>query len=157
MVRLAIAGRRQVFMDKSDETFQMAGANVDVSERKRAEALWEVHTTLKAQAALLQSQEELLKIFVKNVPVGVAMLDRNMRYLQVSDHFCADYSMDSSQLLGRSHYELFPDIPQRWKEMHRHGLEGETLRVDEDRWVRKDALLHGFGGKFVLGGPLTGL
>ena len=89
----------------------MAGANVDVTERKRAEAaLREVNATLKAQAALLQSQEE-----------------------------------------------LFPDIPQRWKEMHRHGLEGETLRVDEDRWVRKDALLHGFGGKFVLGGPLTGL
>ena len=134
-----IAGRWQVFMDKSGEPFQMAGANVDVTERKRAEAaLREVNATLKAQAALLQSQEELLKIFVKNVPVGVAMLDRNMRYLQVSDHFCADYSMDSSQLLGRSHYELFPDIPQRWKEMHRHGLEGETLRADEDRWVRKD-------------------
>ena len=94
--------------------------------------------TLDAQAALLQSQEELLKIFVKNVPAGVAMFDRDMRYLQVSDRWCADYSIDSSQVLGRSHYELFPDMPQRWKELHRRGLDGETLRSEEDRWERQD-------------------
>jgi PAS domain S-box-containing protein len=66
------------------------------------------------------------------------MLDREMRYIQVSDRFCADYSVTNSQVLGRSHYELFPDIPQRWKEMHRRALEGETLRSDEDRWDRED-------------------
>ena len=65
------------------------------------------------------------------------MLDREMRYIQVSDRFCADYSITSSQVLGRSHYEFFPDIPQRWKEMHRRALQGETLRSDEDRWDRE--------------------
>ena len=64
------------------------------------------------------------------------MFDRDMRYLQVSDRWCADYSVDSSQILGRSHYELFPDLPQHWKEMHRRGLEGETLQA-EDRWDRE--------------------
>jgi PAS domain S-box-containing protein len=93
---------------------------------------------LAGQAALLQSQEELLKIFVKSVPVGVAMFDCDMRYLQVSDRWCADYSVDSSMVLGRSHYELFPDIPPQWKEMHRRGIEGETLRSEEDRWERED-------------------
>jgi hypothetical protein len=43
---------------------------MDVSKRKRRqEALLEVNHTLEAQAALLQSQEELLKVFVKNVPL----------------------------------------------------------------------------------------
>ena len=51
-----------------------------------------MNRNLEAQAALLQSREELLKIFVKSVPAGVAMLDRDMRYLQVSDRWCADYS-----------------------------------------------------------------
>ncbi len=133
-----IAGRWQVFMNESGEPVRVVGANIDVTERKRTEeALLEVNRALEAQAALLQSREDLLKIFVKNVPVGVAMLDREFRYLQVSDRWCADYGIDSSEALGRSHYELFPDVPERWKEMHRRALAGETLRADEDRWERE--------------------
>jgi PAS domain S-box-containing protein len=133
-----IAGRWQAFMDESGKPFRVVGANMDVTSLKRTEeALLEVNLNLKTQAALLQSREELLKIFVKNVPAGVAMLDRDMRYLQVSDRWCADYSVDSSQILGRSLYELLPDIPQHWKEMHRRALEGETVRADEDRWDRE--------------------
>jgi len=126
------------FFDEQGRLQRMVGMVADITERKRAEeAVLELNRTLEAQAALLQSSEDLLKIFVKNVPVGVAMFDRDMRYLQVSDRWCADYSVDSSQVLGRSHYELFPDIPPRWKEMHRRGLDGETLRADEDRWDRE--------------------
>src|SRR5215469_8247398 len=110
----------------------------DITARKRAEQiLRETNQALQRQKGVLETREELLRIFVKNVPAGVAMLDRDMRYLQVSDRFCADYSVDSSQVLGRSHYELFPDIPDRWKEVHRRALDGETLRADEDRWDRK--------------------
>jgi len=110
----------------------------DISERKRAEeVLHEVNRTLEKQTAELRTREELLKIFVKNVPAGVAMLDRDMRYLQVSDRWCADYSVDCSQVLGRSHYELFPDLPDHWRQVHRRALEGETVRADEDRWDRE--------------------
>jgi PAS domain S-box-containing protein len=133
-----IAGRAQVFMDESGEPSRMLGVNMDITERKLAhEALLEVNRTLEAQAALLRSREELLKIFVKHVPVAVAMLDRDMRYLQVSDRWCTDYSLDSWQILGRSRYEVFPDLPERWEQIHRRGLAGETLRAEEDRWDRE--------------------
>ena len=39
-------------------------------------------------------------------------------------------------MLGRSHYELFPDLPDRYKEVHRRALAGETVRSDEDLWNR---------------------
>ncbi|HEY3625816.1 MAG TPA: PAS domain S-box protein, partial [Terracidiphilus sp.] len=114
------------------------GIAIDVTDRKEGEQrLHEMHRQLQQHAAVLQSREELLKIFVKNVPAGVAMFDRDMHYLQVSDRWCADYSVDSSQILGHSHYELFPDMPYRWKDMHRRGLEGESLRADEERWDRE--------------------
>ena len=110
----------------------------EITDKKKAEeAVQQANLVLEERTALLQSREELLKIFVKHVPVAVAMLDRDMRYLQVSDRWCADYSFDSSQILGRSHYEVFPDLPERWKQIHRRGLAGETLRADEDRWDRE--------------------
>jgi PAS domain S-box-containing protein len=133
-----IAGRWQVFMNELGEPLRVLGANIDVTGRKRTEeAVLGLNRDLEAQAALLQSREELLKIFVKSVPAGVAMLDRDMRYIQVSDRWCSDYSLDSSQILGHSHYEIFPDLPEGWKQIHRRCLEGETLGAEEDRWDRE--------------------
>jgi PAS domain-containing protein len=66
------------------------------------------------------------------------MLDRDMRYLQVSDRWCTDYSLESSQVLGRSYYDVFPDLPECWKKIHGHALAGETVRAEEDRWDRQD-------------------
>jgi len=133
-----IAGRWQVFMNESGEPLRVVGANMDVTGRKRTEeTLVEVNRNLEAQAAILQTREELLRIFVKHVPVSVAMLDRDMRYLQVSERWCADFGLSSMDMLGRSHYEIFPDLPERWKQIHRRALEGETMRAEEDRWDRQ--------------------
>ena len=110
----------------------------DITERKRAEELQrETHLALEKQTEELQAREGLLKTFVRNVPAGVAMFDRDMRYLEVSDRWCVDYGVDGSRIIGRSHYEVFPDLPHHWKEMHRRGLEGETLRAALDCWERQ--------------------
>lgn len=120
--------------DATGRTVGISGIARDVTERKRGEeALAEVNRTLVAQAALLEAREELLRVFVKNVPAAVAMLDRDMRYLQVSDRWCSDNSVAASELLGRSR-EFSPEMPDRWKEVNRRALQGETLRADEDRW-----------------------
>jgi len=103
----------------------------DITDRKRAEA------AVNGSEARVRAREDLLTIFVQNVPAGVAMLDREMRYLQVSDRFCADYGIHRSAIMGRSHYEVFPDLPERWRDVHRRALAGETVRADEDRWDRK--------------------
>lgn len=121
--------------DSNGKTVGISGIARDITARKRAEeALVELNRALEAQSALLKSSEELLKIFVKNVPAAVAMFDCEMRYLQVSDRWCADYSVQSSEILGRSHYEVFLDMPERWREAHRRGLAGETVRAEDYRW-----------------------
>ena len=116
------------------ETLLISGLMWQRARRRQSNRALEKRTTE------LQAREELLKIFVKNVPAGVAMLDREMRYLQVSDRWCADYGVDASQVLGRSHYDALPDMPDHWREIHRRALDGETLRADEDRWERKSGI-----------------
>lgn len=86
----------------------------------------------------LRQNQKLLAIFVHNVPAAVAMLDRDLRYVQVSDRWCSEFHLDPSQILGRSHYETFVEIPEHWKEMHRRCMAGETLRSDEDIFGRSD-------------------
>jgi len=116
-----IESRWRVSKDESGESLRVFGVNMDVTERKQAEQALDAH-------------QELLRIFVKNVPAAVAMLDHDMRYLQVSDRWCSDNSLEASEVLGRSRYESGLEIPERWKEVNRRALEGETLRADEDRW-----------------------
>jgi hypothetical protein len=66
----------------------VAGLVVLLYERWRRlgiDKLLESERVLEERTALLQTREALLKIFVKHVPAAVAMLDRDMRYLQVSE------------------------------------------------------------------------
>jgi hypothetical protein len=67
------------------------------------------------------------------------MFDADLRYLTVSRRYLTDYALTSAgpeALLGRSHYEIFPTIPDR--ETHRRVLAGETLSADEDPFPRED-------------------
>jgi len=88
---------------------------------------------------ILRDSEEQLRNFVRDSPMALAMFDREMRYLQVSNQWLEDFQLIGQDLHGRSHYEIFPDIPERWKIVHRRGLAGETISSDEDLFKRSDS------------------
>lgn len=91
------------------------------------------------EAEDLRKGRELLTTFVKSMPAAVAMMDREMRYVQASGRWCAEFGLEHiSPLAGRSHYELIPNLPERWKDLHRRCLAGETIRADEDLFERAD-------------------
>ena len=94
-------------------------AHPDAAEHKRVEEA-------------VKTNEALLRLFIKHTPAAIAMLDTEMRYLQVSDRFLTDYDLEGQDLIGKLHYEVFPDLPDRWKEAHRRILAGAVERCEED-------------------------
>ena len=113
-----------------------------VAEARLSRLNAELDDRVRERTAPLKAREDLLNTFVRYVPAAVAMLDRDMRYMQVSDRWALEYGMDRSQFEGSLHYDLFPEIPDRWKEIHRRCLAGETMRSEEDRWVRQDGRVN---------------
>ncbi|PIP42185.1 MAG: hypothetical protein COX19_01680, partial [Desulfobacterales bacterium CG23_combo_of_CG06-09_8_20_14_all_51_8] len=97
----------------------------DITDRKRAEKK-------------LQRNEQLLRLFVEHSPASIAMLDHNMKYIVASRRFLVDYDIGDQNLIGRSHYEVFPEIPERWREIHRRCLAGAIEKSEEDPFPRAD-------------------
>ena len=92
---------------------------------------------LKADRALRDS-EALLRTFVQHAPAAVAMFDRDMRYLVASRQWYIEYHLGDRDITGMTHYEVFPEIPVRWKEDHRNCLAGAIIRADADPFLRAD-------------------
>ena len=91
----------------------------------------------RAEEEVIRSRE-MLGVFIDSAPVAMAMFDREMRYLHASRRWRSEYGLGDRSLVGLSHYEVFPAIPDEWKEAHRRGLAGESLSSDGDRWDRAD-------------------
>jgi PAS domain S-box-containing protein len=95
-------------------------------------------TRLKRFEEAVKTNEALLRLFIKHTPAAIAMFDTEMRYLQVSDRFLTDYDLEGQDLIGKSHYEVFPNLPERWKEVHKRILAGAVERCEEDPYVTSD-------------------
>jgi PAS domain S-box-containing protein len=111
------------------ELRQVAIVFSDISER--------IHT----QEALKRSGEQL-QIFFEHAPASLAMFDLDMRYICASRRWSADYGLGDRDLRGVSHYDIFPEIPERWKEAHRRALAGEVVQAENDSFVRADGSLQ---------------
>ena len=104
----------------------------DISDRKQYEAA-------------LEKERQQLRQIIANAPVAIAMFDREMRYLAYSNKWLADYNLLQEQsIVGRSHYQLFPYLSEKWKDIQRRALAGENISNPEDIFERED------GSKFYL-------
>ena len=117
-------GLGRAVRDADGAVLSMAGINLDITHRKRVEQQ-------------LRDSEAKLRLFFENAPAAVAMYDRDMRFLAISRRGMLDFGL-VGDVIGRSHYDVFPDTPDRWRAVHRRCLAGAVERSEEDYFDRAD-------------------
>jgi PAS domain S-box-containing protein len=111
----------------------------DITGRRQAEkALRESELALRSAEDTLKRSQAQLRMFVKYAPLGVAMFDRDMNYLAVSDRWLLEHGQVGEDLTGRNHYDVHPDVPDEWKRVHREALAGRSAVREDDLWVHAD-------------------
>ena len=113
-----------VSFDEFGQPLSVLSLVQNITERRRAEAA-------------LKESESCLRLFIANAPSAIAMFDSQMRYLAVSQRWLTDYGLQGD-IFGRCHYEIFPETPERWREIHKRCLAGAVETCEADFFKRVD-------------------
>lgn len=89
---------------------------------------------------IIREAKDLLGLFVKHAPAAVAMFDEKMHYIMASDQWYQDYELSGMEIIGKSHYDVFPEIKEMtsWVSCHQRCLQGASEKNEKDLLQRKD-------------------
>ena len=112
--------------DLDQVTIGYLGIALDVTEKRSIEIE-------------LNNERSRLTAFVKHTPAAVAMLDRDLIYLAVSDRWVREFKREESQVIGQSHYRLFENIVTQDSHVwHRKVMAGEVVGKEEEKVMLPD-------------------
>jgi len=120
-----IRAKAKVFKNSQGIPYRVMGTNWDFTKEKEAEI------------AIEKTSQQML-IFIEQAPTAIAMFDTQMRYIAASKKWVSDYNLEENEILGVSHYTLFPEIGEDWKKIHQECLAGAVNIVDEAEFKRAD-------------------
>ncbi len=119
----------ETFYDDSGKPIRSVGTVQDITKKQHIEEE-------------LSENKERLELFIKYAPAAIAMFDLQMRYIAVSHFWLVNYGLEDKDIIGQSHYDIFPEITQEWKNIHKRGMAGEVMREDNEQFKRADGTLH---------------
>ncbi|EPR69575.1 PAS domain-containing sensor histidine kinase [Cyclobacterium qasimii] len=110
---------------KSEDGILVMAAVRDITDRIRIETE-------------LEESNKRNSIFIQQSPNAIAMFDKEVRYMAASQKWLEDYGLKNQEIIGQSHYDIFPEIGQDWKDKHQQCLKGEIHQCDEEAFKRTD-------------------
>ncbi len=104
----------------------------------RLDELGTLARTMSALVAKLRILVGRNQLFIEHAPVPLAIFDKQMRYLMVSRRWLSDYGLSEREVIGQSHYDVLPEIPEHWRALHQRGLAGEVLQSPGECFTHAD-------------------
>ena len=95
-------------------------------------------TMLKNAEQELRHSYELVRYIIKYNTSALAVHDKDLKYLFVSERYLQDYKVKDKNIIGKHHYDVFPDLPKKWRNVHQKALAGITSSAENDRYDKED-------------------
>ena len=127
----------------SGQIIGLIGAAINITRQtEQQQELAKVLAQRQWAEAVLREREEQLALFVEYAPASIAMFDRKMNYLAASRRWIEGHGITCRDIRGHCHYDILPDIPEKWKTVHFRCLAGAVEHNDEDSFVGADGRLR---------------
>jgi PAS domain S-box-containing protein len=93
---------------------------------------------LEGQAVQCQDSDARLPQFIRYAPAAIAVLDRDLRYLQASDRWLTDHTLDRAAIMGFPLSHAHSGMPEGWREALARSLSGGVERGEDEVYPRQD-------------------
>lgn len=81
---------------------------------------------------------ELMRYLIEHTSSSVAVHDKDMNYIYVSNRYYDDLRITDRNIIGRNHYDIFPYLPQSIRDSHQRALKGEVVSAENDQLIHSD-------------------
>ncbi|MDR6371210.1 signal transduction histidine kinase/CheY-like chemotaxis protein/CHASE3 domain sensor protein [Chryseobacterium bernardetii] len=71
-------------------------------------------------------KEAIMKSFATDVPVPLAMFDKDLNYIAVSSRWREEFNMNNVDLIGNNLFTISPNIPKERNDIYNNALLGKT-------------------------------
>ncbi len=102
---------------------------VDITERKKNEEI-------------RRHSNDLMRYIIEHNRSAVAVHDRDLKYIFVSNSYKEQYNVKEENIIGRHHYDVFPDLPKKWRDVHQKALKGEVSSAEDDPYYKEDGTVE---------------
>ncbi len=99
-------------------------------------------TQRKQMENALANSYKLLRSVVEHTRSAVAVHDKDLNYIYVSQRYLDDYKVKEKDIIGKHHYAVFPDLPQKWRDVHQKALNGEISSAEDDPYYKEDGTVE---------------
>jgi|GEM_PF-6299004 len=79
-----------------------------------------------------------MRYIIEHANSAVAVHDKDLNYIYLSQRYLDQYNVKEKDIIGKHHYEVFPDLPQKWRDVHQKALRGEVSKAERDPYYRVD-------------------
>jgi len=89
------------------------GLKIDITEQKKMlQELTQAKEKAEEGERALKHSYDLMKYIIEHNRSAIAVHDKDYKYIFVSQRYLQDYQVKENEIIGKHHYDVFPDLPQ---------------------------------------------